>query len=255
MKKVLAALTVLAALSLALPADAFAQEEPGVVARITFWTVRDGMEDEFEEGLKKHNAFHASIDDDWAIHTWQIVSGKRTGQYVRASFGHHWADFDREEEIAEQDSADSAQTLDPYIASARTQFYRFLPDLSRPAEGGPSKLIRVVFFHLHQGSEPKFRGAIAKAHAAIQKTGWGSSYLWHELEDGGSHPTYALGLPRDSWAGFAPQDKNFVEMLTEAYGEEDAGKVLRAITESIDHQWSETSAYREELSYLPGGSE
>ncbi len=133
MRKAVLNLVGLCALLLVLPALAQAQEEPGVVARWTYWTIKAGMEDQFEEGLKRHNAFHKSQNDDWALHTWQVVTGKNSGKYVRGSFDHHWADFDAEDEMAEADAADSATNIDPYIEAGRPAIYNYLADLSRPS--------------------------------------------------------------------------------------------------------------------------
>ena len=52
------------------------------------------MTAQWEAGRKAHTAFHAAQKDTWAVYTWQILTGDRSGSYLTASPGHHWSDFD-----------------------------------------------------------------------------------------------------------------------------------------------------------------
>ena len=252
MKKTVVSLVLCALLLVLAPVAQAEEEEPGTVTRISYWTIKAGMEDEFEEGLKRHNDFHKAHNDDWALHTWQVVTGKNAGKYLRGTFGHHWADFDAEDEMAEADAADAATNMNLYLESGHPIILNHLPNLSHPPESdGPSAMYRAVFFHLKQNGQRAFMEAVGKAHAAIGKTNWPSNYIWYEVVDGGRIPTLILVLPRANWAAFAPQEKSFAEMLLEAYGEEEAGAILAAFGDSTALQWSETGAYRPDLSYVP----
>ena len=102
-----------------------AQDAAGTLAHVTFWSVDDVAG--FEAGLVAHNAFHVAQKDPSALFTWRVISGERNGQYVRASFGHTWADFDTEEKMAPADDADSAVHLTPYITHSDPGTYRFIP--------------------------------------------------------------------------------------------------------------------------------
>ena len=243
-------------LALILVPVALAQDEPsGDIARMSYWEAKDGMETEFEEGIRKHNAFHAMKGDPQAIHTWQIVTGKYAGTYARGSFGHTWAELDIPEDFQAADSADAAETMDPYMESDVPVIYRYLADWSRPpAGGGPAALTRVIHFHVKNGKSRMFRDAITKIHKAIGETERPVHYFWYEVVDGGDIPTYIVALPKDNWAGFAPLEQSMGEMLAEVYGEEGAAEISAAFT-SVDEQHSATYAYREDLSYLPAAGE
>jgi hypothetical protein len=252
MKKLGLSLAMCTVAILALASLAQAQDEaPGDIARMTYWEAKEGMESEFEEGLKKHNEFHVQQGDEDPLYTWQIVTGKYAGTYARGSFGHHWADLDLPEEYVMADEADSAETLDPYIGSAVPVIYRYLADWSRPGTNkGPAAMSRVVHYHVKNGMSGKFGDAIEKIHKAIGETDWPADYFWYEVVDGGDMPTFVLALPSDDWAGFAPVDPPMGEMLAGVYGE-DGVKDIWAAFQSVDEQHSATYVFREDLSYIP----
>ncbi len=248
MRKTLAVLVPALVLSLA-AAPLAAQDGGGTLARITYWSVNDAAA--FETGLVAHNAFHKAQKDPSAIHTWEIISGERSGQYVRGSFGHTWADFDAEEAMAEADAADSAAHLDPHVTAAEPRIFRFIPELSRPA-GGPKPLARILVFELRFGKNRQFEEAVAKVHAALGEVeDWGS-YSWYELIDGGRLPSYVLSLPRDNWAGFTPHEPGLAAIVAQKYGDQ-APAILGAIEDAVEHQVAYTLVYRADLSYVPSG--
>ena len=148
------------ALALALPIGmAFGEEtdeKPGNLSSVTYWSVNDA--EGFEAGLKAHNALHEQQNDPSALYTWRVVSGKRNGQYLRVTVGHHWQDFDQEQKMSDADAADSAINLDPYITAAEPAIYRFMPTKvsGQEGEGEPKALIRVMVFELKFGHQREF---------------------------------------------------------------------------------------------------
>ncbi len=232
-----------------------AQDHAGNVTRVTFWTIKSGMIEEFEEGLKKHNEFHRSVNDPTALHTWTVINGRDTGTYTRVSFDHDWADFDREAAMAEGDAQDAAANLDPYIEKGIPQHYLFLRDISKqPESEGFGSMISVIFYRLEMDGEQAFRETIGKVHEAITKTEWPSTgYLWYELWSGGAHPTFVLVLPKENWAAMAPLEPSFPAMIMEAYGPEEGKALLETFGRTIKKQWSRIEQYRPDLSYVPAG--
>ena len=250
MKRIITLAAAAMALALMLlPAPALAGDA-GNVARVTYWTIRDGHEADFEAGLAAHNQIHVDQQDPNALLTWQIVTGKRNGQYLRGSFGHDWADFDQESAIAEADAADSAKNIDPHIANAEPVFAVAMPELSNPGSG-PSSVSQVIFFHVRPGKQQQFEGVIGKIHAALGKVegGW-PAYIWYEVSTG-SLPTYVVSLPRGNWAGFEPGDTSLGAAVAAEYGAEGAGKIFEALGDAIEHQHSYITVLRTDLSYLP----
>ncbi len=228
-----------------------AQEAAGTVTRVVKWKVRAGMEQKFEDGLKQHNTVHVKNNDTTPHFTFQVVSGRDAGLYLRVVPDQRWEDFDSVETWAEADDADSAINIDPYLESAVPAYYRLLPDLSRHRSGSPSLLASVIHYRLKIGKVDDFTLAMKKVHQAIEKTNWPGDYSWYALASGGEHPTFVLVLRRNKWADFNPPEKSFNKMLEEAYGQEEARSITGMIEDSIASVRSEIVRYRADLSYVP----
>jgi len=233
---------------LALPAAT--QPEEGTIAQIFFVKPSPGWEQQLEEGAKKHVAWHRQQKDTWTWYAWQYVTGENTGMYGYGTFGHRWEDFDNPAVPADADLADYRNTVAPYVESTVSQFYAVLPKVSQPWEG-VAALEEILVFQVKYGKEREFNFAIRKFHEAIQKTKWPVHYEWYALVNGGEHPTYVLVLPRTSWAAFKPLEKSFVAMLEEAYGHEEAHRLLESFDAIVRSLESSIIRDRADLSYIP----
>ncbi len=242
----------LAALALALPA--LAQQKPNV-GRVFVVRPKPGMTQQFEEGRKRHNEFHRKQNDTWAWQTFQVETGEAMGSYVTVTFGHTWQDFDTwEAKMGPADAADAGTNMGPYIAGETNGFWVYLGDFSRPPESTqPRKMSEVFHFMVNPDAEEKFVYAIRKIHEAIGKTNWQphQPYAWYGLANGGETPHFVLVLPHNSWAEMAEPEVSFDAMIEKAFGREEAEPLLRSLSETIRHQWTETLLYRSDLSYVP----
>lgn len=227
-----------------LPAAAVAE---GNITRVTYWAVERGSEAQFEAGLAAHNKLHADQGDDWAFHTFNVLTGPHTGKYVRITFGHEWADFDTEGDNLQGDAEDAAMHTAPYIEDAKTSFYEALPEISRT--GPPTDMSRSIFFHLKYGHRRDFVEAVTKIHEALEGKDW-RPYAWYTLADGGWNPTYVVTLPSADWAGFAPSDPDLLQIVGEKYGD-GAADIWAALESSVSKSWSHTLSRRADLSYVP----
>lgn len=240
----------MALLGTLLVGPAAAQEEEGNIAFVVFLKAKPGMEQQFEEGMKRHRAWHRQQNDPDAWLTWQIISGENTGTYGTGTFGHRWEDFDSPGISEEADTVDRRQNLDPYTESAVVRYYRRMAEVSRPAEG-EAPLAEVWIFRVRYGQEGAFTYAVRKFHEAIEKTQWPVHYNWYQLLNGGEHPTYVVVLPRTNWADFKPPEERFEEILEEAYGRQEAQSLLKSFGKAVGSQRSEIIQNRADLSYVP----
>lgn len=239
-------------LTLAVGAPAVGQEKPGTIAQVVVTRAKAGMAKQYQEGRKRHMAWHKRQNDPWSWHTWEAIAGPYTGSFVSISFGHHWKDLDTwEAQYGQGDLADVELNLNPYAEATTVAFYDFLADVSRPPAGqGHAKMSEVVHFLLKPDKAAEFRHAVRRAHEAIGKTNWPVSYLWYELWNGGEGPQFVLVLPRNSWAEMAEPEVSFPAMLTKAFGPYEAGKVLDGFASASKSQWSEIILYRSDLSHV-----
>jgi hypothetical protein len=241
----------LLALTLALPVAGVAADAQGTVGRVFVTSPKPGMGAQYEAGRKKHSDWHRKQNDTWAWLVWQVQTGEATGSYVVGTFGHEWKDFDDwEAKLGEADGADAQVNLAPFTAPGTNGIYNLLPDVSRPS-ATPPPMSEIIHYHLKMGSEQEFRGAMKKVHEAIGKAGLDWHYGWYELVDGGEHPTFVLAISMQGWADLGPGDTPFPAMLAKAYGEYEAGEILRSIDHATKSARSEVIKFRPDLSYMP----
>jgi hypothetical protein len=242
---------VAATLMLGLGAPIAAQETPGTIGQVFLTRVKAGMGKQYQEGRKRHMAWHKKQGDSWTWSTWEVVSGPDTGAYLTFSFGHHWKDFDAwQAKLGQGDSADVDLNLTPYAESTTISYYEYLADLSRPA-AAPAKMSEVVHFLLKPDKEPEFRHTLRRAHEAIGKTNWPVNYSWFVLQNGGEGPHFVLVLPHNSFAEMAEPEMSFPAMPTKAFGPYEAGVILDGFGQATKSQWSELEVYRPDLSHVP----
>jgi len=241
------------AAALALPAgSSLAADQPGTVARVFVTAPKPGMGAQYEAGRKKHMDWHRKQNDTWAWFVWQVETGPNTGSHLAGTFGHQWKDFDEwEKKLGEGDTADGAINLAPFSGGGTNGIYNHLADVSRPGGATPSPMSEVIHYQLNMGAEQEFKSAIKKIHEAIGKAGLDWHYHWYELMDGGEHPTFVLSIAMNGFADLAPAETPFPAMLAKAYGEFEAGEVLKAIDRSVKSVRSEVIKYRPDLSYAP----
>ena len=98
-------------------------QTPQVVSEVHITMPKAGMQAQFEEGRKKHSAFHAAQKDTWKIYVWEIVSGERTGAYMQATPGHNWKDFDDRASFNKLDGPDVAKNMEPCSGPTLTAYY------------------------------------------------------------------------------------------------------------------------------------
>ena len=241
---------VAAALMLRIAAPIAAQDAPGTIGQVIVTRVKAGMGKQYQEGRKRHLAWHKKQGDSWTWSTSEVTSGPYTGSYVTVSFGHRWKDFDDwEARFGQGDTIDVDLNLTPYSESTTISYYEYLADLSRPA-AAPSKMSEVVHFLLNPEKESEFRHALQRAHEAIGKTSWPVTYSWFELKNGGEVPHFVLVLPHNSFADMADPEVSFPAMLTKAFGPYEAGVILDGFGRASKSQWSELLVYRPDLSLV-----
>lgn len=237
---------------LALPA--IAQETDGNIAHIVLFRAKPGMNQQLEDGLKKHMAWHKAQNGTWPWLVWSIETGKDTGGYGAGTFGHKWADFDNPDIAMAANEAEAATSILPYVAEgAEWRFYQMLAKVSKPAPEGMPRLEEVIFFYPEYGKSDEFMLLVKKFHEAIEKTKWPVNYEWYVLMNGGRSPEFVLVLPHDSYADMKGPDKPFPAMLAEAVGQQEAQMMLHHFSKVVKSERSELIRPRPDLGYQPGG--
>jgi hypothetical protein len=226
----------------------FAQT-PQVVSEVHITMPKPGMQAQFEEGRKKHSAFHAAQKDTWKIYVWEIVSGERTGAYMQATPGHNWKDFDDRAAFNKLDGPDVAKNMEPFSGPTLTAYYVYREDLSlTKVPATLAKMRTTVSYSVYPEHVNDFIESIKKINAGLQKTNYPvKPSRWYSLANGGDTPTFVLVTDRATWGDMEPPEKKLEDALKEAYGDSSALDTLRKSCRKIT---SELSVYREVLSYI-----
>ena len=231
-----------------------AQDKPGNIAALEFQTPKNGMVKQYEDGRKQKAEWHKQQKDSQPLYVWEIMSGEHTGTYIVGRLGQHWADFDKPSVPDQADLDQYNKVIGASVQSLVTQYFEFLPKVSSPGDTKPtSKFSEIRTYHVRSGRETDFDSALARITEAIQKTKWPVSFLWLTLANGGTHGTYVLVIPHATWADFEdkPDMKPFRQMLTDAFGAEEADSLIKRVDSSVDKVTSEIDKFRADLSYLP----
>ena len=244
-------LLVAMATSLALAPPATAQDE-NVVGMMIHVKPKAGMKDKWEEGGKKHMAFHREKGDSWQWLVWEIASGENVGDFVIGTFEHKWADFDNMPVTgSDEDAADLKISGEPYTESSNVKYIEDMPKHSvAPAEGTPpAKLVTLVTVHAKPDKVEGYLNAVSKIPEALAKTGSDTKYYFSRALTGGRQPSFIIFFPHQSWAEMGPTP--FRKLLEQAYGRVEAASILRALNEAAYEMRTTILAYREDLSYMP----
>lgn len=220
----------------------FAQNQSGNLARFTILAPKAGMERQFEDGYKRHLEWHKTNGDTWNWYGWFVTSGTRRGQFIDATFGRTWADFDKPVNPS-ADRADNQINVLPFAENTAGYTAVFMPQVSRAKDADLSApMQRVFYLKLHAGSEGRFNQFLAEFSNQVARD---QSFLWYRIEDGDDVPQYFVMLPHNSFGEFEKTENLFERVLEKS---ETARNTLK---ESVREMRVETMRFRADLTYLP----
>jgi hypothetical protein len=234
-----------------------AQEEekpPPMVAKNYFLTVNPGQGLGFEAAYKGHLEWHASKNDTWYWHTWQIANGKNLGQYIVRTGGHTWADFDEHAAFSAEDSAHFVENVSGYVTKISSNMVVVDPEISRwPEDYGTPTIVSVNVYQFDREYSRAAYHTIKKIHTAIVEEELPITYSWSRVANGdeGPGPTWILVFPYKSWAEYGESGGDLWKLVEEVYGEYEADLFRKLWSKSYAHKETFIAAYREDLSYNP----
>jgi hypothetical protein len=211
---------------------------------------KPGMAQQWEQGRKRHSAFHGAQKDTWTVHVYEVLTGEQVGSFISVQQGHSWKDYDGRAAFDKLDAPDVEKNMGPYQTAGPREFYLYRPDLSRAKEGGtPAKMATVTNYWLIPEHVREFQEAIKTINAAIEKANYPSKPgRWYQLANGGDVPHYVLVVDRASWADMESPPTT----MDEALGPEGV-QALATVRRSTKRILTELVEYRADLSYTPQG--
>ncbi len=194
----------------------------------------------------------AGMGEDW---TWWASAGPQF-TYVYVFPFRSYADLDlqdaRNKEMAE---ALGEEKMNELVAGASTvrshysEIVKFEPELSYHAPPmGPPGFLRVGVHWVEPSQDEPYRALMKKAAEAYAKTEQTGSFEVHKVAYG--QGSYAIVTTAANAAAFYERPQ-IVEILTEAYGQEEAGKMLEEWLSYVNNYDTENYTIRADMSFIP----
>lgn len=209
------------------------------IGQFAIWKAKDGQLRSFEEGYKQHLNWHKDNGDKWGWYGWFIISGPRYGQFVDATFGHAWADFDNAVKPLD-DMADNKLHVFPFADVQIIFKVVGIPEASSVNTlGMKTKFIKLVTLTVDDMEQSLKMSEKLKDYYSSKQIKF---YKTYKVVDGGNINQMILMLGFDNWEDYAKS-----EDLNKKIAEFE--QILKIDT--IRSIVSETMIYRPDLSFFP----
>lgn len=172
---------------------ALAQERS--IAHFSVWNPKPGQAASFENGYKRHLLWHKANSDTWNWYGWYIISGPRHGQFIDATVGHSWSDFNSPVNPA-GDRADNGQHTEPFADFLRSYKVSLMP-FSYPAyqQALASKMLRMLTVDVCDIARA---GKIIEKVLTNYKQQGTDKFVVFKMIDGGEIMQYIILAPLDN---------------------------------------------------------
>lgn len=216
------------ALSLALPASVHADshEMPKPLSDVWIVVPKNGMEAQFETGLKSHMKIRADGGEtrEWTVYT--PVIGDRIDMYQIRSCCHDYADQDNYASDPSQQAYGDHwnEFVHPYV----DHYHHYLErndwkNSHMPEDAGPFKYYGVTTWTWKENAGQAPEKAREKMSQLALQEGWseaGNYWLW--LSRIGGKPVLMLVSGFENYADMAPDEVPFAAFMAEKMGSEEA---------------------------------
>ena len=202
---------------------------------------------QLEKGLKDHtDKFHQSAEH--LVHTWEVVAGERTGQYMRNGPTQNWADFDVNVDHP-GDAVHWERSVAPYVKDMSGRVYwRYLPKLSYSKATHLAKMFAIWYPRYKPGQWRQHRDALEKVREALEDNDSNARMFVYSKVVGGQGRMYAICFGMDSWEDMWPDKTNLWDKLEKTFGEGKGTEILNARSSAVEDYHSEVLLFRPELS-------
>ena len=223
------------------------------------WVLTPKMETSaaFQEAFKSHMEFRVAQGEPWVWQTWECVVGVKTlviswwcdritpGRISTSTrtVTSLWSP----EPISERRWGHCWKTHKNGIMQADTAFQSWPTDPAYEVN-----LIQMITFHLIPAKGMAFQEALAKfTRPSPERTCRGITGATCPSGWGVKGNSYSIVLLGESWADFAEPDPTMVEVVVEAYGQEEAMAIFASFAETYHKSESVMLRLRKDLSNLP----
>lgn len=217
------------------------------VGQIYSYTIKD--KSAFEEGYRRHLAWHAGQHDALVWYAWTVDSGPRKGAFIDGTFGATFSQLDARPN-PKGDGDDFVRNVSPYVAplDVETWILWAAPSTATPLEDKkPGTTLDAFFLQVEPGATVSFEAGLERIAAKKRDA---AHLTWYKVIRGGDLPTYVLMLKRENLAQIETAGSTLVEMLRNAYGIDPAQ--TENVLKNVRHIRGEIWSYESRLALIPG---
>ena len=237
---------------LAVPVLRAQQDTTGRFSFIFIANPKPGMAKQFEDGMKKHIAWHTQQKDQRSYSVSVVAAGEGVGSYRVVYGGLRWQDQDQAAPIAGADIADVNLNISPSVESWNSLIALRLDSLSRIPATEPAKAMNwVTYTYVKPGKGPEYSAYLRRLREAHNQANSPYRYFVLTVIVGANTPAFALVRPADKWADFTPARNR--QVLVQAFGELEADRLLNTLDDVVGRTVSFVTVRRPDLSYTPAG--
>jgi quinol monooxygenase YgiN len=248
-KNILILICSVSLLAVASPVIAQDEETNDGLARMVHIRAKAGHSQDLEKAITEYHHYMGDKEGAWRYQWYSILTGPNSGDYLARSGGHNWADFDADFDWQDEAGAKFRAEVAPYIEDADVMLTR--TDQERgiwPDDISGYEYYTVTEWHIMPGHGSDFSEGLTKIDGALKEGGWPNYYSFFYTVSGGHGNTITLVSPRKNYADMAPKEPEFMDVMKEAMGEEEAEKFLDGWYKTFKRGDYYMVAYRPELS-------
>lgn len=225
------------------------QAQEKYILSTTEFTVKNGHEKQFEDGIKAWKACYLENKGEWTWTMWQRYNGKGS-VYVLSSRSANWAEFDDENDEAGKKCHQIAMyQIVPHIECSENNIASSIPEFSKtsPAEMG---VIWVSFFQVENGI--LFREVVKEIADITQKAEGDKRGYWYDVEGGSPDGAdYYVTTPFKNFAALDVKRDGVWDLVEKAKGKEETEKLRAKMRSSLNDSWAYLFKRLDELSHNP----
>lgn len=213
-----------------------AEAQEKFILSMTEFTVKNGHEQQFEEGVKAWKACYLENNGEWTWTMWKRYNG--TGSvYGITSRMANWAELDDENDEAGKKCWQIAlDKIVPHVESRKENYVNSIPEFSKVGayEWG---VVWVTYFQVENSTI--FRETISEISGIMEKTEGDKRGQWYSAAGGGPDVAdYFVVTPFKNFAAMDVERDGVWEMVEKAIGEEETGKMRADFRVAVSDMWS-----------------
>lgn len=165
-----------------------------------------GARAEFDAGYRAHLEWHREKADSLPWYGWDVIAGRRMGEFIDGTFGIGFAALDQRVDPA-GDAAHAASSFAPHATATARWLVRLRRELSTTMaleDRSPSGMLQVVTYHV----SPAQRAAFEDVLNVVRRSAGLAPYAVYECVVGTSDVAYMVVVERSGFGSFDDEDRD-----------------------------------------------